>query len=229
MTGRCWKLSPSDFAFLWEECRRCFYLKVVSDYPRPRPAMPKIFATIDEQMKRSFEGRRTEAIAPGMPPGIFDHADRWVESLPIDVHVPEGTFRCFLRGRIDTLLRLDDGTWAVVDFKTSERRAEHIPLYTRQLHAYAHALERPAPGQLGLGPISRLGLLVFEPEKFSTEPASPGTLTGHLSWIEVPRDDTAFVGFLAEVLTVLERDTPPGGTPLCEWCVYRDASRRTGL
>jgi hypothetical protein len=36
-------------------------------------------------------------------------------------------------------------------------------------------------------------------------------------------------GFLAEVLSVLERPEPPGGAPLCDWCVYRDASRRTGL
>ena len=53
-----WKLSPSDFAFLWEECRRCFYLKVVSDFKRPSTPMPKIFTTIDQLMKQRFAGRR---------------------------------------------------------------------------------------------------------------------------------------------------------------------------
>jgi hypothetical protein len=42
------------------------------------------------------------------------------------------------------------------------------------------------------------------------------------------RDDSSFYGFLAEALSLLERPEPPGGTPLCAWCVYRDASRRTG-
>jgi len=32
-----------------------------------------------------------------------------------------------------------------------------------------------------------------------------------------------------EALSVLEKPGPPGGAPLCPWCVYRDASRRTGL
>jgi len=32
----------------------------------------------------------------------------------------------------------------------------------------------------------------------------------------------------AEALSVLAQPSPPGGTALCTWCVYRDASRRTG-
>ena len=50
-----------------------------------------------------------------------------------------------------------------------------------------------------------------------------------MTWIGVPRDDGGLFGFLAEMLSVLDRPDPPGGAPLCEWCVYRDASRRTGL
>jgi len=36
----------------------------------------------------------------------------------------------------------------VVDFKTLARNSEYFPLYTRQLHAYACALEQAAPGEL---------------------------------------------------------------------------------
>jgi hypothetical protein len=42
MPGKNWTLSPSDFAFLWEECKRCFYLKIVSGFRRPGGPMPKI-------------------------------------------------------------------------------------------------------------------------------------------------------------------------------------------
>ena len=35
MSNRAWKLSPSDFAFLWQECKRCFYLKNVTGFQRP--------------------------------------------------------------------------------------------------------------------------------------------------------------------------------------------------
>lgn len=220
-------LSPSDFAFLWEECRRCFYLKAVHRFPRPRAGLPRIFSVIDERMKACFEGRRTDVVA-GMPPGVFEHGERLVDSRPIEVPVPDRVFRCRLRGRVDTVARLDDGTYAVVDFKTAGARAAHVPRYARQLHAYALALEQPAPGGFGLGPVSRLGLVIFEPEKFSADPTGPTGLAGGVSWVEIPRDDGAFLGFLAEVLSVLARPTPPGGAPLCPWCVYRDAGRRTG-
>ena len=40
--GQMWKLNPSDFAFLGEEDRRCYYWKVVKGFERPRALMPKI-------------------------------------------------------------------------------------------------------------------------------------------------------------------------------------------
>ena len=229
MTRRCWTLSPADLTALWEECPRCFYLDVVRGFPRPRPAPPAVIARIDAQLKACVDGRRTETLAPEMPAGVFELDERWVESRPLDVHLPDTVLHCLVRGRLDTVVRLDDGGWAVVDFKTSERAPERVALDARQLHAYAWALEHPAPGALALGPVTRLGLLLFEPEKFAREGDGLGALTGGLSWIEIPRDDAMLFGFLAEVLSVLERAEPPGGAPLCEWCVYRDASRRTGL
>ena len=57
-----WKLSPSDFAFLYEESKRCFYLKVARDYQRPRGPFPKIFTIIDGLMKDYFEGKRTSEL-----------------------------------------------------------------------------------------------------------------------------------------------------------------------
>jgi len=229
MSDECWTLHPSDFAFLWEECRRCFYLKVVSGFPRARAPMPRIFSVIDARMKAWVEGRRTETVVPGMPAGAFEHGERRVESAPLDVPVPDHVYRCRLRGALDALVRLDDGAWAVIDFKTAGRRDEHLARYARQLHAYAWALEQPAPGAFGVGPVRRLGLVVFEPEKFARDDGGAVGLAGGLAWLEVPRDDGAFLGFLSEVLSVLAQASPPGGAPMCPWCVYRDAGRRTGL
>lgn len=227
MTRRNWKLSPSDFAFLWEECTRCFYLKVVTDFRRPRPAMPKIFMVIDSEIKTCFAGKRTENVAPGMPKGLVEYGEKWVESKPISI--PDRSSTCFIRGRFDTVVKFDDGTFGVVDFKTSERKDEHLPLYSRQLHAYAYALENPAPHQFSLRPITKLGLLVYEPATFSNQVSSNLALAGTLNWIEFPREDDRFLEFLSEVLSVLEQPSPPGGAPSCEFCQYRDTSRRTGL
>lgn len=220
-----WKLSPSDFAFLWEECKRCFYLKVVKGFQRPRGAMPKIFTAIDRQMKEHFRGKSTADFAPALPPGLVSHSDEWVKSVSIGFQGRSSA--CFLRGILDTVIKFDEGGYAVIDFKTSQTKEEHIRLYGRQLHAYACALEHAAPGSLALQPIRKIGLLVFEPEAFSHRPGEEATLRGGLTWIEIPRDDEAFMSFLDEVLEVLEQPDPPPAAPGCEWCRYREVSRET--
>ncbi len=229
MGSRCWTLSPSDLAFLWEECPRCFYLKVVRGFPRPRAALPEVLARLGSQMKVGCDGRRTETLAPDMPAGVFELGERELESHALDVHLPDTVHHCRLHGNVDTVVRLDGGGYALVAFETGARPAEQVTLQARALHGSAYALEHPAPGASALGPITRLGVLVFEPEKFTREAGGLATLAGGLRWIEVPRDDATLFGFLAEVLSVLEAAEPPGGAPLCQWCVYRDASRRTGL
>ena len=214
------------FAFLWEECKRCFYLKVVCGFQRPRSILPKIFTIIDSEMKAALAGRNTCEISPDLPAGVLEYGDRWLESQ--SVIVPGFASTCFIRGRLDGVIRLEDGSYGIVDFKTAPAKDEHILLYARQLHAYACALENPADGAFSLQPISRLGLLVFEPNKFARH---NGTclLSGGLQWVEIPRDDAAFLQFLVEVLQVLEQPEAPGGSPSCPWCGYRDVSRRTGL
>jgi hypothetical protein len=224
---RNWKLSPSDFAFLWEECKRCFYLKVVENFSRPRSIMPKIFTVIDEEMKRHFTGRRANEAAPELPPGKFRFDIDWVESLPI--HVPGHDSTVYIRGKLDSLIEFDDRTFAVVDFKTSQQRESHIALYGRQLHAYAHALENAAPGRAALKPIRRLGLLIFEPKSFAAAEQNAGKLMGPMKWMEIPRNDAAFQKFLGEMLSVLQSPTPPAPGPACEWCAYRETSRKNRL
>jgi hypothetical protein len=219
MADRDWKLSPSDFAFFWEECKCCFYLKVARQFLRPRPIMPKIFTLIDSKMKDFYSGKRTEEIAIGAPRGVVIHGEKWVESQPIRIEGRSTT--CHIRGKFDTIARFDDGTYGVIDFKTSQRNAEHISLYSRQLHAYAFALESPTPGNFGASPITQLGLLVFEPEKYAQSKTGCVGLAGRLSWISVPRDDAAFKHFLGDVLDLLEAPNPPPPNPTCDWCNYR--------
>jgi hypothetical protein len=227
MASRVFKLSPSDFAFLWEDCRRCFYLKVVHDIRQPRSPMAKIFIIIDSKMKQYYSDKRTETIADGIPPGRIEYSEKWVESTPLSVPGHESKF--FIRGKFDTALHFDDSTYGVVDFKTSERNAEHIPLYSRQLHAYALALENAAPGQLTLKPISRLGLLVFAPKIYTQGKSGMVGLAGKANWIEITRHDDQFMSFISDVLTILEPESPPEPTRDCPWCSYREMSRIKGL
>ena len=221
---KSWKLSPSDFAFLWEECKRCFYLKVARGFYRPRTPFPGIFSVIDRLMNEYFNSRPNAEISDTLPPGVVKYGESWVESRPIAL--PGRASTCFIRGRFDSVLEFEDGSYAVIDFKTTSTQSDHLPLYTRQLHAYAYALERAAPGNLALSPITRLGLVCVEPDALVRDAQGRISYTGNAEWKEMPRDDAAFDAFLSEVVTLLDLPEPPAPGRRCEFCRYRAAARK---
>jgi hypothetical protein len=235
---QAWKLSPSDLTFLWSECRRCFYLKVVEGFPRPWAGMPRIFNQIDKLINAHFLGRSTAEISTELPDGIVAYGERWVESEPIAL--PDRRSRCYIKGRFDAVIAFREAsqrgpeatrgtTYGVIDFKTTKPSPRHVPFYSRQLHAYAYALEHPAPGKLALAPVTELGLLCFEPS--AIEPLAGGRLSyaGDLTWLACPKDYARFHRFLDEVLAVLDQPEPPASSPVCVWCRYREEARSRGV
>jgi len=221
------KLSPSDLTFLWDECPRCFYLKYLHAISRPAAPFPSIFGAIDRLMKAQFAGRPTSDLDPSLPPGTITISEKWVESLPISL--PGHDLSCFLRGKIDAMLGFDDGSFGVVDFKTSAPKKEQIPFYSRQLHAYAYALQHPAPNRLSCSPISRLGLYVETPHATLASTTSEISFHFRSTWLEVPYDISGFLTFIDKVLTLLELPEPPLAGEECAYCHYRQHAREHGM
>jgi hypothetical protein len=108
-----------------------------------------------------------------------------------------------------------DFSYGVVDCKTSLARPEHTACYSRQLHAYAYALEHPAAGRFALAPISRPGLLCVEPVAKHAPEARRFAYLGDATWLECPKDYDKFLAFLDRVLSQLEQPSPPAGAPTC--------------
>ena len=102
-----WKLSPSDLTFLWDECKRCFYLKVRHNFKRPAAPFPKVFGTIDLLMKDIYLGGSTKKISPDLPEGKSIMSGRWVTSEPCSFGAHENS--AYLSGIFDTLVMFDDG------------------------------------------------------------------------------------------------------------------------
>jgi len=171
-------------------------------------------------MKDHYLGERAEAVSASMPAGVIGGGDRWVKSATI--LPPGGTSTCLIRGKVDVLIDCDEGTKAIVDFKTTVPKADHLATYGRQLHAYAMALEHPSGGRPET--VSSLGLLCFLPDSYEAEVGKAG-LFGDVTWIEVPRDDLGFAQFLGEVVSVLDRGDPPDPDSACQWCAVRDGVR----
>jgi len=218
-----YRLSPSDLTFLWDECQRCFYLKVKFNFKRPAIPFPSIFTAIDGLMKKYFQGMSTQRMHPSLPAGVVQFGGRRVHSMPVEL--PGHPESCYFFGNVDSLLAFEDGTYGVVDFKTSEPKAQHVGFYGRQLHAYTYALENPSPGKLGLGPVSRLGLFVVKPDAMTQLEDGRIAYLGEVTWLEVPRDDTRYVAFLDQVMNILEQEDPPPANETCTWCQYRQQAR----
>jgi hypothetical protein len=215
MSDRIWALTPTDLGTLWEECRRCFYLGVGAGFPRPTAGADGGL----DPLVSALGGRRTEDVVAGMAPGVLQTGHRSVQSQPLSIQVPDASYRCLIRGALDLVVAFDDQTLGVLELARAEPRTT---ARARRLHAWAYALE-----SAGAGKVSSLGALLFVPAPAAAT-EGPVSVTGSWQWMPFERDDSTFYGFLAEALSLLEQPAPPGGTPLCPWCVYRDASRRTG-
>lgn len=214
-----YKLSPSDLTFLWDECKCCFYLKVVRKFSRPSMPFPSIFTKIDGLMKAYYQGKPTCDLCSELPTGFVQFGEKWVQSQPIVL--PGHSHACYILGKFDTVVRFEDGSYGVVDFKTSTPKPSNLAFYGRQLHAYAYALEHAEAGKFALAPISRLGLLVVEPNDMNVMPDGRVAYLGTMTWQEVPHNETAFLSFLDEIMTVLEQPTPPEPGEKCPFCQYR--------
>ena len=225
--SQLFKLSPSDFGFLYDECKRCFYLKVKHGFLRPRSIMPSIFIKIDGIMKDHFEGKSPKDITDALPEGKIEFGSKWIQSRPF-ADKKTGN-KCYIKGVTDTVLGFNDNSFGVIDFKTSHVKDENVEKYSRQLHAYALALENAADGKPSLSPITRIGLFVVQPNQFLKNENNEYLFKNIVKWQEIKRDDIKFFKFLKEVVGLLSQDQLPDPGHNCSHCKFIKDSKHFEL
>jgi hypothetical protein len=213
-----YRLSPSDLTFFYEGCKRCFYLKMVHNIAQPSIPLPSIFARIASLLKNHYDGKHTSELHVDIPPGTVSYGEKNVRSQIIQLQKHNDT--CYISGRFDIVVSFEDGTYGVIDFKTSNPNTESASLYSRQLHAYAYALEHPDPGALTLYPVTKLGLLYFYPSRVDQQSIERLSYEADITWVEIKKDEPSFLNFIDELLDVLESPTVPEHSPDCPWCKY---------
>lgn len=213
-----YRLSPSDLTFSYEGCKRCFYLKVVKGIDQPSMPLPSIFSKIANLLKNHYSGKHTTVLHVDLPPGVVILGEKNVRSQLIQL--PNHHAICYISGRFDIVVSFDDGTYGILDFKTSNPESESVNLYSRQLHAYAYALEHPATNALALSPVTKLGLLYFYPDRINQQGIEQLAYEADITWVEIDKDEQGFLDFIDEVLDVLELPEAPEHSPNCQWCRY---------
>lgn len=153
MSREFW-ISPSTFAFLWSECRRCWWLKAVGGVGRPF-TMPSVFRKMDVLSKDALGGLRLDAI--GIP-GVVVSTGRKLKSVLIDF---DGVL-IRIAGEDDIEVQLEDGSIGVYDLKLTTPNEDTAAKYEFQNNAYRFAIENPELKK-DRKEVSRLGLLCLTP------------------------------------------------------------------
>ena len=211
-----YKLSPSDFAYLWNDCKHCYYQKVKLGvvYSSPFPAM---FGRINGLLQTSIMGMNLRDVHPDLPSGIIEIQEGFMKSKLIP-----GT-NTYLSGRFDILSKLDDGSYAIIDFKITTPDIEKIlKKYSSQLHAYKFALENPADGKKPIK-ISKMGAVSINPEEMKLVNGKV-VFTANPEYHEVKEDMDSFLKLVKEVSDVLEGPIP-AESETCTLCIYRKSFR----
>ena len=205
------KLSPSDFAYLYEECKLCYCLKVKHGIYQPSMPMPGVFSAINTRLQGNLVGKNLKDLSKDLPDGDVITQEGWVDSKL----VPDTSV--YIKGKYDLLVKNPDGTHTLVDLKISQPGEDKIEKYKTQLTAYKFALENPKTGI----PIktTRLALLIFYPDSvsFKNDIANLGFPP---KWLEVPIDEKGFIEFIKQIDKLLSGPLPEE-SKACKWCQYR--------
>lgn len=206
-----YKLSPSDFAYLYEDCKLCYYLKVKHGIYQPTMPMPGVFSAINTHLQGNLVGKNLQTLSKNLPEGIVEVQEGWVESKK----VPGANV--YIKGKYDLLVKRPDKTHLLVDLKISTPNEDKIDKFKTQLTAYKFALENPIDGKSVK--VTKLGLLIFYPEDVTF---NKGVALLHFppKWLEVPIDEKGFFKFAKELDKLLSRPAP-AESKTCKWCQYR--------
>ncbi len=208
-----YKLSPSDFKYLWEDCKYCYYQKVKLGNPPHTGAFPAIFTYMNKLLQDSVMGKNLQEINPDLPSGLVGFQEGFLKSGPIT-----GSEDCYISGRYDVLIQLEDGSNAVIDFKITKPDEEQIKKFSSQLHAYKFALENPSAGKTPVK-VSKLGLVSISPDSIEYKDGK-FIFASTPKYHPIEENMENFLNMIKEISTVLNGELPRP-TPSCKLCIYR--------
>lgn len=94
-----YKLSPSDFAYLYEECKFCYVLKIKQGIIRPSMPMPGVFSALNSRLQGLLVGKDLRQLSSSLPAGIVESQEGHIESQVIPAT------KVYIKGKYDLLVR----------------------------------------------------------------------------------------------------------------------------
>ena len=177
------KFSPSGLTHV--NCKRCFYLSYNYGI-NYSTGFPGVFSTLDIAHKNRFQDLPTKKMFSKLPDGKFyktvnadvakirkKKKEPQFKEMELPSFIKSSILKdnksreFFLAGKPDLVVKFDDGTYGILDFKTTSED-DKTQAYKHQLEAYAQIFQ--TPGATGVAetpklfPISYMGLIQFTPK-----------------------------------------------------------------
>ena len=212
------KVSPSAIGMLLE-CPRCLWLHYREDVKRPSGIFPSLPGGMDGTFKTYFDSWRQQGKLPPEIEGkvngkLFDDMEKlsvWRNNWKgLSAEFPE--YDILLKGAIDDILLLEDGSVVPLDFKTrgyptKEDTHEH---YQPQLDLYALLFSKN-----GLNVAKEGYLLFFWPKAYANGNAEFST-----ELIKMSVSPEGGIKILEKVRDIISGDMPKAHAE-CGYCQYR--------
>jgi hypothetical protein len=210
--------SPSEFAFGFQNCQKCYYDKKVNGIEL-KTYFPPVFNKIDSLQKKFYHGKSSKIVTDELEEGeiISNYNNKLKSEVLYDLKERPFT----MTGYIDGYIKHKD-SFTIVDFKTTNINEKNIDTYATQLQSYALMMERPKKGSLKLTPIKRLGIFCFDPSEITETNGNNCNMQWNTKWFEIPRDDKDLIGYITKVQDLLySKETPESGST-CGICNFRN-------
>ena len=195
--------SPSEFAFGYSGCKRCYYDLKVNNI-RINFGFPTIFSKIDSIQKNFYHNKSSKYLNSNkVPDGIIKTNYAKLHKSEVLYDQKDRAFQ--LRGKIDAYIDHKD-FFSIIDFKVTNINEKKSLTYMTQLNSYAIMFEKPDQNYLKLNPVKNLGIFCFEPVNLKLESAP--ALEMSTQYFEIKRNDDLFLKFITDVIDFLEGDIP---------------------
>ena len=200
---KIYNFSPSEFAFGYAGCKRCYYDQKVNNVKVSLP-FPSIFSKLDILQKNFYHDKSSDLLGGKIAPGVIKTDYSKTQKSKI---LEDNKGRKFqLKGRIDAYVKHKD-SFSIIDFKVTDINEKKIDTYATQLLAYAIMFDQPDEGFLKLNPIKDLGIFCFEPDTMVDHQNVPNFKMKTQFYL-IERDDKKMFEFITMVIDMLEGKNP---------------------
>jgi CRISPR/Cas system-associated exonuclease Cas4 (RecB family) len=206
-------------------CPRCFWIKMHCANKLPFQIFPGIFSSIDSYTKKVTSAHFAR----------YNQLPAWLGELGElgkPVKVPHYSKFCvvdqktdiLLSGMPDEILKRNDSSYFIIDYKTSKfTKAQDslLPLYEVQLNAYAYIGKRQ-----GFDPVSGIALVYMEPQTDLTQDELDSILqedgflmgfAGHVLQLKLEAEQK-IPPLLKEARRIYDLESPPPSNQECRDC-----------